>query len=106
MKSKFIEEDKLLVLEITEEIDHHTTEELRRKMDDEIERCMPRKVIFDFGSVSFMDSAGIGMVIGRYKLAKMFGASVSMTNVRKSVKKIFEMCGILRLIPIIEEKIG
>ena len=102
MKSKFYEEDKLLVLEITEEIDHHTTEELRRKMDNEIERCMPREVVFDFGSVAFMDR----MVIGRYKLAKMFGASVCMTNVRKSVKKIFEMCGILRLIPILEEKIG
>lgn len=106
MKSEYLEEDRLLVLKITEEIDHHTTEELRRKMDDEIERCMPRKVILDFGSVTFMDSAGIGMIIGRYKFAKMLGASVSMQQVGKSIKKIFEMCGILRLIPILEEKVG
>ena len=42
-------------------------------MDNEITRFMPRKVVFDFSKVSFMDSAGIGLLIGRYKLTKMLG---------------------------------
>ena len=71
MHTKYIQEDKLLLLEITEEIDHHTTEEIRRKADNEITRFMPRKVIFDFSGVTFMDSAGIGMILGRYKMIKM-----------------------------------
>ena len=70
MKSEYKDLDKLLILKVTEEIDHHTTEKIRRKMDNEITRYMPRKVLFDFNEVSFMDSAGIGLIIGRYKVAK------------------------------------
>ena len=63
MDVNFIEKDKLLLVKLTEEIDHCKTEELRRKVDYEIERYMPKKVIFDFDSVSFMDSAGIGFLL-------------------------------------------
>lgn len=59
----FIEKDKLLLVKLTEEIDHCIAEELRRKVDYEIERYMPKKVIFDFDSVSFMDSSGIGFLL-------------------------------------------
>jgi stage II sporulation protein AA (anti-sigma F factor antagonist) len=95
--------DKLLTLEITDEIDHHTTEKIRRKADYEIQRHMPKRVVFDFNSVTFMDSAGIGMIIGRYKITKMFGGILELKNVKQNVKKIFEMSGILKIIPIIEE---
>ncbi len=102
MESKFYEEDKLLVLKITEEIDDHKVQEIRRKADYEMERYMPRKVIFDFDSVTFMDSAGIGLIIGRYKFANMIGAKLEIKNLGQSVKRIFEMSGILKLIPIAE----
>ena len=73
MNIEYDTKDKLLILKITEEIDHHTTEKIRRKADYEINRLLPRKVIFDFNSVTFMDSAGIGFLIGRYKEAKVLG---------------------------------
>ena len=91
MKSEYKDLDKLLILKVTEEIDHHTTEKIRRKMDNEITRYMPRKVLFDFNEVSFMDSAGIGLIIGRYKVAKLFGGDVEIVNARPSVKKVLEM---------------
>lgn len=100
MKCIYEPQDKLLILEITEEIDHHTTEEIRRKADYEIERHMPRKTVFDFNSVTFMDSAGIGMLIGRYKLAKMLGGTLETKNVSPSIKKIFEMSGLHKIIKI------
>ena len=100
LNSKYIQEDKLLILKITEEIDHHTTQDIRRKADNEITRYMPRKVVFDFGNVTFMDSAGIGMLLGRYKIAKMLGGSVEMINVKPNIKKIFDMCGIPKIIKI------
>ena len=71
-------------------------------MDYEIERHMPKKVIFNFDSVSFMDSAGIGLIIGRYKFANMLGGKLEVTNLTQSVRKIFEMSGILKLIPVTE----
>lgn len=100
MKSKYIKEDKLLILEMTEEIDHHVAEKIRRKADDEITRYMPRKVILDFNNVTFMDSAGIGMVLGRYKMINMLGGTLEMKNVNSSVRKIFEMSGITKICPI------
>ena len=100
MESKFYEEDKLLVFKITDEIDDFSVQKIRRRADYEIERYIPKKVIFDFNSVTFMDSAGIGLIIGRYKFAKMLGGTVELANLTNSIKRIFEMSGILRLIPI------
>ena len=100
---EFKKEDKLLIFKLTEDVDQHTSEKIRRKMDNEIKRYIPRKVIFDFSNISFMDSAGIGMVLGRYKLAKMLDGELEIINVNKSMKKIFDMSGDLRIINIFEE---
>lgn len=96
--------DKVLKLKITEEIDHHTTEKIRRKADYEIQRHMPKKVIFDFNNVSFMDSAGIGLVVGRYKLINALGGNLEMENVKPGLERVFRMSGILKIIPISSKK--
>ena len=101
METEFFEKDKLLVLKITAEIDEHSVQEIRRRADYEMERYMPKKVVFDFDSVTFMDSAGIGLVIGRYKFANMIGAKICMRNLTGSVRRIFDMSGILKLIPVV-----
>ena len=106
MESKFYEEDKLLVFKITDEIDDCSVQKIRRKADYEMERYMPKRVVFDFDSVTFMDSAGIGMVIGRYKFANMLGAKLEVSNLTQAVKRIFEMSGILKLIPVAEALSG
>lgn len=103
MESKFYEEDKLLVFKITEEVDDCSVQKIRRRADYEMERYMPKRVIFDFDCVTFMDSAGIGMVIGRYKFANMLGAKLEVSNLGSSVKRIFEMSGILKLIPVAQD---
>ncbi len=103
MESKFYEEDKLLVFKIIDEIDDCSVQKIRRKADYEIERYMPKRVIFDFNCVTFMDSAGIGMIIGRYKFANMIGAKLEVSNLTQSVKRIFEMSGILKLIPVAQD---
>ena len=99
MNINFIKQDKQLIVEITEEIDHHVAEKIRRKVDDEITRYMPRKTIFDFSRVSFMDSAGIGMLIGRYKMMKLIGGGLEIVNISSTVRRILEMSGIDRIIP-------
>ena len=99
MESYFIEEDKLLLIKITKDVDECSVQEIRRRVDHEIERYVPKRVVFDFYSVSFMDSAGIGLIIGRYKLASLFGAKVEIANINLNVRKIFEMSGILKIIP-------
>lgn len=99
--SHFIEE-KMLLIEITEELDHHASERIRRRVDYEIQRFMPKRVVFDFRMVKFMDSAGIGLLIGRYKTAKLYGGQVELANVSDKIKKIFEMSGVLKIMSIVE----
>ena len=102
MESKYCNDEKLLILKLTEEIDECTAQKIRRKADYEIERYMPRKVIFDFNNVSFMDSAGIGLIIGRYRIANMLGGTVEIANVTDSIKRVLELSGLLKIIKITE----
>jgi len=99
MESEYKKEDKQLIFKIEEEIDECCVQKIRRKLDNEIERYMPKEIIFDFSNVSFMDSAGIGLLLGRYKLANMLGGKVKVANINESIKKIFQMSGILKIIP-------
>ena len=87
MECIYVPREKQLTLRISEEIDESTTEKLRRKIDNEITRFLPRKVIFDFNKVSFIDSAGIGMIIGRYKMVNMFGRNSSNEKCKTKYKK-------------------
>ena len=100
MNIKYQNEDKLLLVELTEEIDHHTAEKIRRRVDYEIQKYLPRKAIFNFSGVTFMDSAGIGMIIGRYKLLSMLSGELEIINVKPQVEKILKMSGILKIINI------
>ena len=66
---------------------------------------MPRKVILDFNKVSFMDSAGIGMIIGRYKMIKMLGGELEIENATRSVRKVLEMSGNTKIISLKEGEV-
>ena len=100
MKITYIKKDKRLIFEIEEDIDECCVQKIRRRIDNEIQRYMPKEVIFDFSNVSFMDRAGIGLIIGRYKLINMIGGELKIANVNTQIQKIFEMSGLLRLIPV------
>ena len=107
MQVSYYEKDKLLIFRINEEIDECSVKDIRRKADYEIERFMPKEVIFDFDRVTFMDSAGIGMVIGRYKQTQIWGGKTEVANLSTGVKKILKMSGVLKIIPEVnlEEKL-
>ena len=103
MKVIYDNVNKLLNLKMTEEIDHCMAEKVRNKADFEIQKYMPQKIVMDFDNVSFMDSAGIGMILGRYKTAKLVGGTLNLSNVNPTIKKVLEMSGVLKIIPIIDE---
>lgn len=104
MNVTYDNKNRVLRLQMTEEIDHCMAEKIRNKADFEIQKYMPQEVLMDFENVSFMDSAGIGMILGRYKTTKMIGGTFNITNVKPSLKKVLEMSGILKVIPIVENR--
>ena len=73
MNVKYEKSQKKLIIKIEEEIDHHNCEKIKKRADYEIEIHIPKKLVFDLEDVTFMDSSGIGMLIGRYKLVSMLG---------------------------------
>lgn len=79
------------------EIDHHTASVIRNEIDAAVEKNMPTLLVLDFRDVSFMDSSGIGLVMGRYKLLKPMGASLHVTNTSPQIGKVMKLAGLDRL---------
>lgn len=88
------------------EIDHHTAGDVREKIDSVIKSRKPDHLILDFRNVTFMDSSGIGLVMGRYRLMQSISVSSSMEikNVTAQAKKIMELAGLGRIAIIKEFK--
>lgn len=80
------------------EIDHHASKDLRNQIDDAISRAIPQKLVMDFRDVSFMDSSGIGLVMGRYKQISVFGGKLYLTGLSAQQKKVMRMAGLDRLV--------
>ncbi|MCM1114604.1 MAG: anti-sigma factor antagonist [Clostridium sp.] len=87
------------------EIDHHTAGAVRDEIDSVITHKKPLHLIIDFRNVTFMDSSGIGLVMGRYRLIQSLSptASLEIKNVTVQAKKIMELAGLGR-IAVIKEK--
>ena len=92
----YVEEDTLIA-ELSGEIDHHVTEKLRQDIDDEMKLCGTRDLVFDFSHVEFMDSSGIGMVLGRYKKVHNAGGKVTICIAGRLVKQILDLSGVFTL---------
>lgn len=98
MHLNFIKKSNILIVGLIGELDHHTAAEVRAKIDDKIESENIKKLILDFSRVSFMDSSGIGVVVGRSKKLSHLGGSVCIANASGSVKKVFELSGLYKII--------
>lgn len=80
------------------EIDHHSAVKLREEIDSAVESSYPELLILDFGGVTFMDSSGIGLVMGRWKLMQAISGKVAIENAPPFIKKVMHMAGIDKLI--------
>jgi len=100
MEFSAVYNNQTLRLYLRGEIDEHSVVEIRRKADEAIERyAMARAAIFELGGVSFMDSTGIGFLIGRYKKLQRFGIAAYIDNPDPTADKILMMSGVYTLIP-------
>ncbi|MBQ8525597.1 MAG: anti-sigma factor antagonist [Clostridia bacterium] len=89
-----------LVAKISGELDHHAAEKIRNETDTRIIRGRVRNLIFDFTDLNFMDSSGIGVVIGRYKLIRSCGGNIAIVTGNAGVNKLLTMSGIPGIIKI------
>ncbi len=96
-------QENCLTVYLPQEIDHHNAEELKHETDRLIERGHIRYVIFDFEQTNFMDSSGIGVIMGRYKRIRMLGGQICAVHAGQRMKKILTMSGVTKIMQIYEE---
>ena len=80
------------------ELDHHTAGEMREQIDSTAKKVRPQKLILDFKEVPFMDSSGIGVLIGRYKLVHRKGGHMAVRGVPSQVDRVLELSGVYQII--------
>lgn len=83
--------------ELKGEIDHHSVRPVREQIDNAIEINRPKALFLDFGEISFMDSSGIGLVMGRCRKMQLFGGDVSVVRVSAQIKKVMRLSGLDKL---------
>lgn len=94
-----------MTVHISQELDHHIAAQVSRMVDMQIEKGSIRTLVFDFSGITFMDSSGIGMVMGRHRKMNFLGGCTFVTGIGKNVDRIFQMSGLYRIIPKYQERI-
>lgn len=87
-----------LIMIITGDVDHHSSESIKQIADKRIMENNIRNIIFDFSRSTFMDSSGIGVMIGRYKLVNMAGGRIAAVNTNPTIDRIFVISGLNKII--------
>lgn len=85
---------------ISGEIDHHNAKGIREEIDCAIEKNRPKELILDMSEVGFMDSSGIGLVMGRYKIMRENGGTVTVQSCIPSIKKVMRLAGLDKVVKI------
>ena len=99
MELKFKRKNKTLIIQIAGEIDHHTSTELRRQTESALEQMGGRNIIFGFQEVTFMDSSGIGVMIGRYKQIRSLGGRIAIACPNEKIEEIIRLSGLSQILP-------
>jgi stage II sporulation protein AA (anti-sigma F factor antagonist) len=102
MDNNFLVKGTCMYVRLPEDLDCNNAVNIRNESDKIMENSNIRNIIFDFEKTNFMDSTGIGVIMGRYKSIKLVGGSVSAINVNESVERILTLSGVHRLISINE----
>lgn len=93
-----------LVVHLPLELDHHCTEELRNNIDRRLKEEPVQELEFDFTETVFMDSAGIGLIIGRYKIMQALGGRIVVSNMSRQTERVMKLSGIEKYIPLYKEE--
>ncbi|CUX35898.1 STAS domain-containing protein [Clostridium sp. C105KSO13] len=100
---KYQVQENCLTIYLPREVDHHNAEDMRKNADALIERNHIKFVIFDFEMTDFMDSSGIGVIMGRYRIIRLLGGEIWAVHTSARIRKILTMSGMTKIMQIYEE---
>lgn len=89
--------DDQITAYLSGEIDHHTGAPMREEIDETAQRVQPKLLILDFSGVTFMDSSGIGLVMGRYRLMQELGGELQIARIPRPLRRVMQVAGLSKL---------
>ncbi|MBO5859061.1 MAG: STAS domain-containing protein [Clostridia bacterium] len=98
MAIKIISSSARISIYLNGEIDHHNAAVIRYEADEAIQASMPKTVRIDFSNVSFMDSSGIGFVMGRFRLVNGYGGKVEVVGLSERLYSMMKLAGLEKLV--------
>ena len=90
-------DDEALTAQLIGDLDHHAAKSIREEIDEAAGRARVKQMILDFRDVTFMDSSGIGLVMGRWALMKELGGELFVENMPGHIQKVMKLAGISQL---------
>lgn len=93
----FSHSEGILVAAIQKDIDHHTAKPMREKIDDMLAVYQPNTLVLDFSAVVFMDSSGLGLIMGRAEYASKHDCLVVLDGLSPALRKLVSLCGLDRV---------
>ncbi len=93
----FLKSEDTLTVILPREIDHHVAKSIREKTDTEIFIDYPKFLVLDFSGVSFMDSSGIGFILGRCELCEELGCKVRLKGLSETLMRLIRLSGIEKI---------
>ena len=100
---KIYNDGRRITAAMSGDIDHHTAREFRTALDEVIAHSRPEVLILDFEEVGFMDSSGIGLILGRMKSMRDVGGNILIKNARSEIAGVIRLSGLSALL--IEQKV-
>jgi len=88
----------VLCIRLSGELDHHTADELREKATAIIEKNEIRHIVLNLEQLTFMDSSGLGVILGRYKQIKQVHGEMVVCAISPSIQRLFDMSGLFKII--------
>lgn len=96
--------DDTMIVRLCGELDQHYASKLRTDIDTQVAHRGIHKIVFDFSNIGFMDSSGIGVIMGRYRLMQSVGGRVCAFGINPRLDKLIEMSGIKRIVTVFADE--
>jgi stage II sporulation protein AA (anti-sigma F factor antagonist) len=97
-------EHGVLVISLKGELDHHAVEQIRDNIERQLAENHYRGLVISFRNIEFMDSSGLGLILGRYRTVREHGGQMALCEVGASLRKLFEMSGLLKVLPVYDSE--
>lgn len=94
----------ILVVQLYGELDHHAAEKVRTSIEEELDRGECTHLVLNLADLEFMDSSGLGVILGRYKRVSQMGGKMILCSIKPSVYRLMEMSGLFKILPTYDDE--